>query len=229
MRVLAENKRGVARASDPSPVARRPAPDGAGRRLEKAPSRDTLSPKERAFAAGRERAESCKVAAFCLLLSAFCLSCGYKVAGRGERLPPDIKTIAVPIFVNQSPTFRIEEKLAAAVSRELLERTKFQITPNPTGADAVLRGTVKEVSRGVITFDLTTGRASSLQIQVIADVKLEDLHSKKVVYANPNFVFREEYQVSETTSGLFQEDQAALDRLSRDVARTLVTELLENF
>jgi len=177
----------------------------------------------------RERAESRKVAAFCLLLSAFCLSCGYKVAGRGERLPPDIKIIAVPIFVNQSPTFRIEEKLAAAVSREFLERTKFQITPNTTGADAVLKGTVKEVSRGVITFDLTTGRASSLQIQLIADVKLEDLHSKKLVYANPNFVFREEYQVSQTTSGLFEEDQAALDRLSRDVARTLVTELLENF
>jgi hypothetical protein len=35
--------------------------------------------------------------------------------------------------------------------------------------------------------------------------------------------------VSQTTSGLFEEDQAALDRLSRDVARTLVTDLLENF
>jgi len=226
MRVQAGNKRGVARATDPSPVARR---------LEKAASRDTLSP--------RERARGCGVSAFCFLLSAFgsllsvlclllsaiCLSCGYKVAGRGERLPPDIKTIAVPMFVNQSPTFRIEEKLAAAVSREFLERTKFQITPNPAGADAVLKGTVKEVTRGVITFDLTTGRASSLQIQVVADVKLEDLHSKKLVYANPNFVFREEYQVSQTTSGLFEEDQAALDRLSHDVARTLVTELLENF
>jgi len=159
----------------------------------------------------------------------FLLSCGYQVAGRGDRLPPDIKTIAVPIFVNQSSTFRIEEKLAAAITREFIERTKFRITPNPTGADAVLKGTVKDVRSGVITFDLTTGRASSLQIQVTADVKLEDLHSKKVVYANPNFVFREEYQVSQTTSGLFQEDQAALDRLSRDVARTLVTEVLENF
>jgi hypothetical protein len=78
-------------------------------------------------------------------------------------------------------------------------------------------------------FDLHTGRASSLQIQVAADVKLEDPHSKKVVYANPTFVFRQEYQVSQTTSGLFQEGQAALDRLSRDVARTLVTEILENF
>jgi len=159
----------------------------------------------------------------------FLLSCGYRVAGRGERLPPDIKTIAVPIFVNQSSTFRIEEKLAAAITREFLERTRYQVTPNPTGADAVLKGTVKEVRTGVITFDLATGRASSLQIQVSADVKLEDLHSKKVVYANPRFIFREEYQVSQTPSGLLEEDQAALDRLSRDVARTLVTEVLENF
>ena len=170
----------------------------------------------------------------CFLLLAPCIlsflfSCGYQVAGRGERLPPDIKTIAVPIFVNQSSTFRIEQKLAAAITHEFIERTKFRITPNPTGADAVLKGTVKDVRSGVITFDLNTGRASSLQIQVTADVKLQDLHSKKVVYANPNFVFREEYQVSQTTSGLFQEDQAALDRLSRDLARTLVTEVLENF
>jgi len=170
----------------------------------------------------------------CLLLLALGvltspLSCGYHVAGRGDRLPPDIKTIAVPTFVNQSSKFRIEQKLAAAVTREFVERTKFRITPNPAAADAVLKGTVKDVRSGVITFDLTTGRASSLQIQVTADVKIEDLHSKKVVYANPNFVFREEYQVSQTTSGLFQEDQAALDRLSRDIARTLVTEVLENF
>ena len=227
MRVLDGNGGGAVRVSDPSSVVRR---------LKKAPSPDTFSPREKASSSKGESPQGCDVtvsclllSAFCLLVSAFCLSCGYHIAGRGERLPPDIKTIAVPIFANQSSTFRIEQKLAAAITRELLERTKFQITPNPAGADAVLKGAVKEVSRGVITYDLTTGRASSLQIQVMADVKLLDLHSNKVVYANPNFVFREEYQVSQTTSGLFEEDQAALDRLSRDVARTLVTDLLENF
>ena len=227
------------RGSDPSSV---------GRRLEKAPSPDTFSPGEKAWSSRWEKADSAKprgrqvtaprvlpsafslpLSAFCLLLSAFFLSCGYHLAGRGERLPPDIKTIAVPIFVNQSSTFRIEQKLATAITREFLERTKFEITPNQAGADAVLKGTVKEVSRGVITYNLTTGRAIALQISVLADVKLLDLHSNKVVFANPNFIFREEYQVSQTTSGLFEEDQAALDRLSRDVARTLVTELLENF
>lgn len=174
------------------------------------------------------------VARFCLLPSAFCFliflaACGYHVAGRGDRLPPDIKTIAVPIFVNESPRFRIEQRLAAAVTREFIERTKFRITPNPVAADAVLKGTVKDVRSGVITFDLNTGRATSLQIQVTTDVKLVDLHSNKVVFANPNYIFREQYQVSQTTPGLFEEDQSALDRLSRDLARTLVTEILENF
>lgn len=164
--------------------------------------------------------------ASCLLLS---LGCGYHLAGKGERLPPDVKSIAVPIFVNETPRFRIEQKLAAAVTRELIERTKFQVTPNPAQADAVLKGTVKDARSGVVTFDLQTGRATTLQIQVVAAVELVDAHTKQVLFSNPNYVFREEYQVSQSTPELFEEDQPALDRLSRDLARTLVTEILENF
>jgi hypothetical protein len=169
-----------------------------------------------------------------LVLLAFCLSifpssCGYRVAGRGDLLPPDIKTIAIPAFVNKTPTFRIEQRLTAAVTREFIERTRFHITQNPEEADAVLKGTVKDVHAGVITFDLNTGRATSLQVEVTADVKLEDRHTHKAVFSNPNYVFREQYQVSQSTSGLFEEDKPALDRLSRDLARTLVTEILENF
>lgn len=169
----------------------------------------------------------------CLLLSALCLlfwpGCGYRVAGRGDRLPPDIKTIAVPIFTNQTSKFRIEQRLAAALTRELIERTKYRVTTDPAQADAVLQGTVKDVRSGVITYDLNTGRATSMQIQVTTDVKLVDRHTKKLLFANSNFVFREQYQISQTIPGLFEEDQPALDRLSRDLARTLVTSILENF
>lgn len=161
-----------------------------------------------------------------LILSA---ACGYRVAGRGDRLPPDIKTIAVPIFANETSKFRIEQRLAAAVTREFIERTKFRITPEPAGADAVLKGTVKDVRAGVVAFDLSTGRATSMQIQVLATVELLDLHSKKVLFSNPNYVFREQYQISQNPSAIFEEQDPALDRLARDLARTLVTEILENF
>ena len=171
---------------------------------------------------------------FCLLLSVFCLlislsSCGYHLAGRGEKLPPGVKTIAVPVFVNESPKFRVEQKLAAAVTHEFIERTKFRITANPSEADAVLKGTVKEVRSGVLAFDLTTGRATTLQVQLTANVELVDLHTKKVLFSNPNYVFREQYQISQSTAALFEEEGPALDRLARDLARTLVTDILENF
>jgi len=170
--------------------------------------------------------------AYCLLLFAFCLlsaACGYHVAGRGDRLSPDIKTIAIPIFTNKSPKFRIEQKLASAITREFIERTKFQITPDAAQADAVLKGTVNDVRAGVVTFDLNTGRATTLQIQVTASVELVNSHTKKKIFSNPNYIFREEYQISQSNSSLFEEDQPALDRLSRDMARTLVTDILENF
>jgi len=174
------------------------------------------------------------IARSCLLPTAFCLllslaGCGYRVAGRGDRLPPDVKTVAVPIFTNETSRFRIEQRVAAAVTREFIERTNFRITPDPAEADAVLQGTIKEVRSGVVAFDLSTGRATTLQIQVLAQVELTDLHTKKVLFSNPNYLFREQYQISQTTAALFEEEQPALDRLARDLARTLVTEILENF
>jgi len=56
-----------------------------------------------------------------------------------------------------------------------------------------------------------------------------DQHTRKVLFTNPNYTFREQYQISQNPSALFEEQDPALDRLARDLARTLVTEILENF
>lgn len=170
---------------------------------------------------------------FCLLPFTFflfaSLSCGYRVAGRGDRLPPDVKTIAVPIFSNTTPKFRIEQRVSAAITREFIERTKYHITPNPDAADAVLKGEIKDVRAGVVAFDLATGRATTLQVQVIAKIDLVDRHTQKVLFTNSNYTFREQYQINQNPSALFEEQDPALDRLARDLARTLVTDILENF
>lgn len=169
----------------------------------------------------------------CALVSGWFVSsftgCGYRVAGRGDRLPPDVRTIAVPMFENETARFRIEQRVTAAITREFLQRTRFRITPEPAGADAVLRGSIKEVRSGVVTFDLATGRATALQVEVIADVKLIDHRTNKILFSNPRYLFREQYQISQEPSALFEEDQPALERLSRDMARMLVTAILENF
>jgi hypothetical protein len=165
---------------------------------------------------------------FALCLTAF-VSCGYHVAGRGDRLPPDVRSIAIPIFTNSTPRYRIEQKVSAAVTREFIERTKYQVTADPAGADAVLKGEIKDVRAGVVTYDLKTGRATTMQFQVLAQVDLVDQHTQKVLFSNHNYTFREQYQISQSPSELFEEQDPALDRLARDLARTLVTAILENF
>jgi hypothetical protein len=42
-------------------------------------------------------------------------------------------------------------------------------------------------------------------------------------------VFRDEYQISTDVKSFFQEEDPALDRMSRDLASHLVSNVLENF
>jgi len=58
---------------------------------------------------------------------------------------------------------------------------------------------------------------------------LTDQHTHKTLFSNSKYVFREEYQITSSSAQLFQEEDPALDRLSQDFARTLVTDILENF
>lgn len=167
-------------------------------------------------------------AAVLLLASALVPGCGYHVAGRGA-FPPDVKTVAVPVFANQSREYRIEQRMTAAVTRELIERTHYKVTSDPGEADAVVKGTVTGVSTGVIAFNISTGAATALQVVVDANVRVIDQHTHKVLFSNPRYVFREEYQVSQSNSQLFEEEGPALERLSHDFARTLVTDILANF
>ena len=164
-----------------------------------------------------------------LLVVAGASACGYHVAGRGDRLPPDVKIIAVPTFTNQTKRFRIEQQFTAAVVRELIEATHFKVVAEPDTADAVVEGAVKNIATGVIAFNQNTGAATALQVVVTADVRLLDQHTHKVLFSNPRYIFREEYQINPNNSQLFEEEGPALDRLARDFAHTLVTDILENF
>jgi outer membrane lipopolysaccharide assembly protein LptE/RlpB len=161
-------------------------------------------------------------------LSMFSVGCGYHTAGRANLLPSEVRTIAVLAFVNQTQTFKIEQTLTAAVVQEFGTRTKYHITSDPGAADAVLRGTVVSTYTTPLTYDSKTGRAASVLVIVGMKVSLNDKQGK-ILYENPAYTFREQYQVSQELSSFFEEDSPAFQRLSREFARTLVSNVLEAF
>lgn len=164
------------------------------------------------------------VLAMCALTS----GCGYHTAGRANLLPEDLRTLAIPAFVNQTQTYSIEQMLTSAVVEEFTTRTKYRITADPSSADAVLRGTVLSSFTTPLTYDSKTGRAATVLVIVSMNVALRDRNGR-VLYQNPGYTFREQYEVSEELSSFFEEESPAFRRLSRDFARTLVSNILEAF
>ena len=154
--------------------------------------------------------------------------CGYHTAGKANLLPSNLRTLAVSAFVNQTQTYKIEQLLTAAVVQEFSTRTTYRVVTQPDSADAVLRGTVLTTSTTPLTYDSKTGRAASVLVIVSMSVSLKDKQGK-VLYQNPSYVFREQYQVSQELSSFFEEDSPAFQRLSREFARTLVSNVLEAF
>ena len=164
-----------------------------------------------------------------VLLACLCgAGCGYRTAGHTNLLPSDLRTLAVPAFVNQTQTYKIEQTLTAAVVQEFTTRTKYHVTADPGSADAVLRGTVLSTYTTPLTYDSKTGRASSVLVIVNMKVALTD-RDGRVLYQNPSYTFREQYQVSQDLSSFFEEDSPAFQRLSQSFARTLVSNVLEAF
>ncbi|MGH9630933.1 MAG: LPS assembly lipoprotein LptE [Bryobacteraceae bacterium] len=162
-------------------------------------------------------------------LAALTTGCGYRVAGRADLLPDTIQTIAVPAFGNLTTRYKLSDRLPAAITRELVTRTRYQIVSDPDQADAVLQGAVTNYISSPTVFDQATSRASGVQMSVYLQVSLVERSNGAVLYTQPNMEFRQRYEISTDQIAYFEESDIALNRLSQDVARTLVSSILENF
>ncbi len=164
-----------------------------------------------------------------ILFSVLLTSCGYHVAGKGDLVPKTVHTIAIPAFSNITTRYKLTDHLPEAISREFITRTHYQIVNDANQADAVLRGSITNYVAYPTIIDQQTGRASGLQINVTLQISLTERATGKVIYSRPSFEAHQRYELSINANTYFEESDAALDRLARDVARDLVSSILENF
>jgi outer membrane lipopolysaccharide assembly protein LptE/RlpB len=164
-------------------------------------------------------------AALLLLITA----CGYHTAGTAVRLPSDLHTVYVPGIANASQAYGIGQTFTKAVVQELRERTNYRvITTNDGTADAVLSGTITSVYIAPLTYDPAVGRISSSLVVVSLNARLTG-KGGNVLWSNPNFLYREQYQESVDVASFFEESTPAVQRMATSFAQTLVANILEAF
>ena len=169
------------------------------------------------------------IAALLLIASAGITGCGYHVAGRSGNLPAEWTTIAVPAFKNDTTRYRIEQRFTAAVIRQFVQRTKYRVVQDPANADAVLHGEVVSIETDPLLFNAATGQVTTMLVVVHTKVQLIGAKAEKPIYENNDMVFRDEYQISSDVQSFFEEQDPALERMSRDFASQLVSNVLETF
>ena len=158
-------------------------------------------------------------------------------------MPPGLKVIAVPAIENRTTRYRVEQRMTEALVREFLARTKYRIVPTEDAADAVVHAEITSFDATPVVFDTTPGpnsspipnvnatttSATTMLISLHMKVRMEERETKKILYQNDNYLFREPYELSTDPSRFFDEQGPALDRMSRDFASRLVADILENF
>jgi outer membrane lipopolysaccharide assembly protein LptE/RlpB len=172
-----------------------------------------------------------------ILMACFSLTgCGYHRIGAATHISANVRTLAVPIFHSKVQAYNTETAFTQAIVRELNTRTNYRVLtavsnhvePTQQPADATLVGTILTQSVTPLTYDASSGQTSSYLVTITASVELVG-HDGAVLYRNPGFAWREQYQSTQDLSGFVQEDSAAVRRMAHDFAQSLVSDMLESF
>jgi outer membrane lipopolysaccharide assembly protein LptE/RlpB len=174
-----------------------------------------------------------RVRVLLVLIAGLSTGCGYALAGRGSFLPDYIRVVGIPQFENRSQFSQLEQPLTDRVRNEFIGRGKYRVVPSATGADAVLTAEVLSVSIQPVAFNQQQ-LASRYAVALTLKVAFTDTSTSMVLWSNDALVFREEYEL--TTSGLpiegasfVDQQRSSVDRIAGDVARSVVTSILEAF
>jgi outer membrane lipopolysaccharide assembly protein LptE/RlpB len=172
------------------------------------------------------RLRSCAVSfAACLLVS----GCGYHSVNSAVHLPGAVHTLAIPSFRNNTQSYHTQAVFTQAVIREFTSRSPMRIVSGEDrDADATLRGTILTFAVGPLTYDNTTGQTSTYLVTITAKLELVDRQGK-VIWQQPSYLFRQQYEQVQDLASFIQEDSAATRRLAQDFASAAVADILESF
>lgn len=169
---------------------------------------------------------------FSVLAAALCLfgsGCNYRPVGSAAHLPDTVHTVAVPSFRNNTQSYHTQAAFTRAVIREFTSRTAYHIVAGEDAdADATLTGTITRYDIIPLTYDNVTGQTSSYLVTITASVELRDREGK-ILWQNPSYMFRQQYEQTQDLASFIQEDSAATRRLASDFASAVVADILESF
>jgi hypothetical protein len=130
-----------------------------------------------------------RAAPFAVLLGLALAACGYTTK---SLVPDSYRTVAVPIFGNDTRRHDLEFEVTRAVVEELQARTQLRVVPESADPDLVLRGVLREVDeQGVSRRQYQRIREQDVFVTAVIDV--QDRRSGKPLLTDKKVSEREAF------------------------------------
>lgn len=152
------------------------------------------------------------LAAAAVALGAACRFSPYHFAGGG--LPPNIRTIAVLPFDNQTPIPELQTLLFEAMRNQLQQRLNVR-DASENKADAIVRGAIVKYDADVPIGYAAGGQSTQArrQLQLVIDVAIIDQSSGRTLFERKALTEKADYAERDEVSGR----QKAVQQVVNDV------------
>lgn len=170
-----------------------------------------------------------------MILAALVNGCGYGFQGGGSVLPPDVKSVAIPLVENSSTEAGLGTVMTEALRDQFDRFGVVTVLEESGGADAVLRARILSVDRRTSTTTSTTDAA--LQQDTVLTLAAELRRSDgPVLWRNPALTVTKPFAATRgvvvTSSAAFSESSLGAQDLeglgTREVSRGQEQEALQD-
>lgn len=152
--------------------------------------------------------------------------CGYHIAGKGGKMPGDIKTLSIPVFVNLTSKPEVESALTSAFVTELV--TSVAIV-EPQEAEAVMYGTITSYSLTPVSYTKSDIN-QEYRLTVAISISIARKDTGRILWEDPAITDYEDFTVNiADVSATREAEVQALRKLAKDTSRNVKEKLLEGF
>jgi len=151
--------------------------------------------------------------------------CGYRLGGQGLGPSLEIRSIAVPPFINATYEAGIETTVTDALLRELIKDRRLKVV-GVDEADAVMEGTVTSFATSSVAYDLS-GFVLEYRTWVTLDVILRRGKKGEILWSRRDLSETDVYRVSSEVRFTEAEKERAIQRIAEELARRIRRGLFE--
>jgi outer membrane lipopolysaccharide assembly protein LptE/RlpB len=150
--------------------------------------------------------------------------CGYSLRGS---LPEHLQTVAVPVFQNRTPVPAVENFLTTAILNAFMTNGRLRVT-TVDRADAILEGDITTYLLQAIAYD-SVANVRQYRLTLTLNLRFRDVRRNQLLFQRNGYSDRADFVVPGTVTETIVASENALQQVSTEIARSVVSLVIERF